>query len=198
MHHLITCPLTPCPCSGQEAVYSGMKAGMRPNDSVITSYRSVYLSCLHGSLCAPSPPPPQGARAHPPHGRLRARRAGRAHRQEERVGPRLLDLRPHLPCPCPPPDLPRRCVRGKGGSMHMYAKNFYGGNGIVGAQVGLVLRLWWMCNCGVRQLTHPQVPLGAGLAFGHKYKGDGGVNFSLYGDGAANQGQVSRSHHLIT
>jgi TPP-dependent pyruvate/acetoin dehydrogenase alpha subunit len=32
--------------------------------------------------------------------------------------------------------------------------------------------------------------LGAGIAFAHKYKGDGGVNFSLYGDGAANQGQV--------
>ena len=36
----------------------------------------------------------------------------------------------------------------------------------------------------------PQVPLGAGIAFAHKYKEDGGVNFSLYGDGAANQGQV--------
>ena len=35
-----------------------------------------------------------------------------------------------------------------------------------------------------------QVPLGAGIAFAHQYKGDGGVNFSLYGDGAANQGQV--------
>ena len=50
----------------------------------------------------------------------------------------------------------------------MYTKNFYGGNGIVGAQV----------------------PLGAGIAFAHKYSGDGGVNFALYGDGAANQGQV--------
>merc|ERR1719479_773547 len=52
--------------------------------------------------------------------------------------------------------------------MHMYAKNFYGGNGIVGAQV----------------------PLGAGIGFASQYKGDGGVNFALYGDGAANQGQV--------
>merc|ERR1712029_754789 len=66
------------------------------------------------------------------------------------------------------------CVRGKGGSMHMYAPNFFGGNGIVGAQV----------------------PLGAGLAFAHKYKGDGGVSFSLYGDGAAQQGQVFEAYNM--
>ena len=66
------------------------------------------------------------------------------------------------------------CVRGKGGSMHMYAKNFYGGNGIVGAQV----------------------PLGAGIGFASQYKGDGGVNFALYGDGAANQGQVFEAYNI--
>ena len=66
--------------------------------------------------------------------------------------------------------------RGKGGSMHMFSreKNFYGGHGIVAAQV----------------------PIGAGLAFAHKYKGDGGVNMAYLGDGAANQGQVYETFNM--
>ncbi|KAK7686799.1 alpha subunit of pyruvate dehydrogenase [Cerrena zonata] len=63
---------------------------------------------------------------------------------------------------------------GKGGSMHIFAPGFYGGNGIVGAQV----------------------PLGAGLAFAHKYRGEKNACFTLYGDGASNQGQVFESYNM--
>lgn len=63
---------------------------------------------------------------------------------------------------------------GKGGSMHMFAKNFYGGNGIVGAQV----------------------PVGAGIAFAQKYREQKNSTFTLYGDGASNQGQVFEAYNM--
>ncbi|MEM1005373.1 MAG: pyruvate dehydrogenase (acetyl-transferring) E1 component subunit alpha [Pseudomonadota bacterium] len=66
--------------------------------------------------------------------------------------------------------------KGKGGSMHMFSKekHFYGGHGIVGAQV----------------------PIGAGLAFADKYKGNDRVTFAYFGDGAANQGQVAETYNM--
>merc|ERR1711936_549721 len=81
-------------CSGQEAIYSGMKAALRDQDAVITSYRAHGFTYVLGV-------PVLGVLAE-----LTGRKSG--------------------------------CVRGKGGSMHMYAKNFYGGNGSWGLRCRLV------------------------------------------------------------
>ncbi len=66
--------------------------------------------------------------------------------------------------------------KGKGGSMHMFSrdKNFFGGHGIVGAQV----------------------PIGTGIAFANRYKENGKISATYFGDGAVNQGQIGESFNM--
>ena len=68
--------------------------------------------------------------------------------------------------------------KGKGGSMHMFSreKGFFGGHGIVAAQV----------------------PIGAGLAFAHKYNSNNAISVTFFGDGAANQGQVYETYNMAS
>ena len=68
--------------------------------------------------------------------------------------------------------------KGKGGSMHMFSreKNFFGGHGIVAAQV----------------------PIAAGLAFSNKYRGNNNIAFGYFGDGAASQGQVYETFNMAS
>lgn len=115
---------------GQEAVGVGIKAALKKNDAMISSYRSHGLTYLMGVSM-------------------------------EKILAELLGSS-------------EGCSRGKGGSMHTYGPNFYGGCAIVGAQV----------------------PLGTGVAFAFKYRNEDNVCVALYGDGAANQGQVYEAFNM--
>jgi len=117
---------------GQEAVVVGIEHAIRPDDTVITSYRD------HGHMLA---------RGMDPKG-VMAELTGRAGGYS----------------------------KGKGGSMHMFSteRNFYGGHGIVGAQV----------------------PLGNGLAFALRYRGEDRISVTFFGEGAANQGQVYETFNM--
>jgi len=117
---------------GQEAVVVGMQAAIRPDDTVVTSYRD------HGHMLACGMDP-RGVMAE-----LTGRIGGYS--------------------------------KGKGGSMHMFSreKNFFGGHGIVGAQV----------------------PIGTGLGFAQKYRDTDALSLTYFGDGSANQGQVYEAFNM--
>ena len=117
---------------GQEAVVVGVQSAMKPQDTVVTSYRD------HGHMLA------CGMASRGVMAELTGRIGGYS--------------------------------KGKGGSMHMFSreKGFFGGHGIVGAQVSI----------------------GTGMALAHQYKMDGGVCLAYMGDGAANQGQVYESFNM--
>ncbi|CAG9861684.1 unnamed protein product [Phyllotreta striolata] len=115
---------------GEEACAVGVKASMRPDDTIITSYRCHAWALLMGES------------------------------NENVLG-----------------ELMGKTVgssRGKGGSMHIYGKNFFGGNGIVGAHV----------------------PLGSGIGLAHKYRDKGAVSYTIFGDGATDQGQTFESYNM--
>jgi pyruvate dehydrogenase E1 component alpha subunit len=161
---------------GQEAIIVGMEAAIEKTDSLITSYRCHPHQISRGDTMANT------------YAELMGRSMG--------------------------------CSQGKGGSMHMYHKegNFYGGNGIVGAQVDTKrpshppLLLTTCVPYYLQSLALPppmfpsiirafpcvvgQVPLGAGLAFKHKYTKDNGIAITMYGDGAANQGQIFEAANM--
>ncbi len=135
----------------------GMRGAMGPDDAVITAYRCHGWTYVMGSTVREVLAELTGTHLPYP---LGCRRYGKRHPPSRGLKVFVCDF-----------VLAGRVtgnVHGKGGSMHMYEKNFYGGNGIVGAQQ----------------------PLGAGVALAMKYLGKKAVCLTLYGDGAANQGQL--------
>ncbi|KAI9021310.1 mitochondrial pyruvate dehydrogenase E1 component beta subunit [Hyaloraphidium curvatum] len=137
--------------TGQEAIAAGMERAITRKDAIITAYR------CHGFMYTRGASPKE----------ILAELMGRKDGCSKGKGGTL--RRPVLASLTNSRQL-------QGGSMHMYVipNNFYGGNGIVGAQI----------------------PLGAGIAFAQKYRGEKTMTFSLYGDGAANQGQAFEAYNM--
>ncbi|KJH47752.1 pyruvate dehydrogenase E1 component, alpha subunit [Dictyocaulus viviparus] len=153
--------------SGQEACAVGIKAAMHKDDAVITAYRCHGWTLLQGSTVAEVLSELTGIKAamHKDDAVITAYRChGWTLLQGSTVAEVLSELTGRI----------TGNVHGKGGSMHMYQHNFYGGNGIVGAQQ----------------------PIGTGVAFAMKYRKQKNVCLTLYGDGAANQGQLFESTNM--
>jgi hypothetical protein len=161
---------------GQEAVGMGMESVLTKQDSVITSYRDHATHVGRGGTVEEVIAELMGKTT----GASMVRGGWALVCGVEKCGDGIgaflstftysappCPTRPHTPHTYLCPAALLLLLQGKGGSMHMYRKeaNFYGGQGIVGAQV----------------------PLGAGLALAHQYLNDGSVAVTLYGDGAANQ-----------
>jgi pyruvate dehydrogenase E1 component alpha subunit len=141
---------------GQEAVSVGMESAIDENDRVITSYRCHPFAVLRGGTILSVIAELLGA--------FKIFYVTSRHDQ-------LIVLPPHGLSPGRQAGI----SNGKGGSMHMFTPSFFGGNGIVGAQV----------------------PVGAGIAFAQKYLKKKTVTFAMYGDGASNQGQVFEAYNMV-
>ena len=142
---------------GQEAVSVGMESAIETADKVITAYRCHPFAVLRGGTV-------KGVIAELL-GRFRYPTLELSiHCCQRLIAFSLLTGRKD------------GMSHGKGGSMHIFTKSFFGGNGIVGAQV----------------------PVGAGIAFAQQYMGeaDKHATFIMYGDGASNQGQVFEAFNM--
>lgn len=140
----------------QEAVAVGMESGMKKLDKLITAYRCHPFTVQRGGTIKS----------------VIAELFGESIQVRGRAVLTMLTSRACLLCM--PTGREGGISKGKGGSMHMFTPTFFGGNGIVGAQV----------------------PVGAGIAFAQQYTGAQNATFAMYGDGASNQGQVFEAFNM--
>lgn len=135
---------------GQEAISIGLESAITPEDRVITAYRCHPFAVLRGGTI-------KGVIA-------------------ELLGKSFLPIYVCKQVSFSVKGRQAGMSHGKGGSMHIFTPSFFGGNGIVGAQV----------------------PVGLGIAFAQKYLNRGTATFAMYGDGASNQGQVFEAFNMAS